>query len=131
MQEAERPRWHCVRCGSLLPTGWDEAAPALTSNESISAMKLLVLACARPRQSLWQLPPPAARYMHMYMCMCAAVVYTPSRSCSLLDTWERYDLSCPLAQRFSWGGAEQGWASEAAEDFLADGREVGGVGSSD
>ena len=37
---------------------------------SISAMKLLVLACARPRQSLWQLPSSAARYM------CAAVVYT-------------------------------------------------------
>ena len=70
MQAGERPRWHCVRCGSLLPTGWDEAAPALTSNESISAMKLLVLACARPRQSLWQLPSPAARYMR------AAVVYT-------------------------------------------------------
>ena len=24
VQEEERRRWHCVRCGSLLPTGWDE-----------------------------------------------------------------------------------------------------------
>jgi hypothetical protein len=79
VQAGESANWHCVRPSSLLPTGRDEK-PTLTSNEPISAIKLLVLACARPRQSLWQLPSPAARYM------CAAVVYTPSRSCSSLDT---------------------------------------------
>ena len=39
-------------------------------SRSIIAIRLLVLACARPRQSLWRLPSPAARYMR------AAVVYT-------------------------------------------------------
>merc|ERR1712194_1005398 len=44
---------------------------------STSARSVFSFACAWPRQGLWQLPTPAARYM------CAAVVYTRSRSCSL------------------------------------------------
>ena len=24
MQQQQRSRWNCVRCGSLLPTGWDD-----------------------------------------------------------------------------------------------------------
>ena len=48
------------------------------SKRAPSARSIFLYACAWPRQSLWQLPTPAARNM------CAAVVYTRSRSCSLL-----------------------------------------------
>merc|ERR1711935_946628 len=50
-------------------------------------------ACAWPRQSLWQLPPPAARFL------CAAVIYTHSKSSASLHPARRYHdgLSCSLA----------------------------------
>ena len=61
------PRLSVPRCAHL-PAGRDEELSAPSSR----------FACAWPRQSLWQLPSPAARYM------CAAAIYTRSRSCSLL-----------------------------------------------
>merc|ERR1711957_94865 len=60
---------------------------------SLIALHLSSFACAWPRQSLWQLPPPAARFL------CAAVIYTHSKSSASLHPARRYHdgLSCSLA----------------------------------
>ena len=78
-EEGQVPPRQCyrgrfVQSRSLLPTSWNEDL----SGRAPSARSIFSFACAWPRQSLWQLPSPAARYK------CAAVVYTRSRSCSLL-----------------------------------------------
>ena len=73
MQKGIRRSWLSVPRCALLPAGRDEELIAPHQRAPSSHF-----ACAWPRQSLWQLPSPAARYK------CAAAIYTRSRSCSLL-----------------------------------------------
>ena len=48
VQAAERPRWHCVRRGSLLPTGWDEELIALQQRDEASRSRV----CAAEAESM-------------------------------------------------------------------------------
>merc|ERR1712008_537455 len=100
-------------------------APSPERARSLIALHSSSFACAWPRQSLWQLPSPAARFL------CAAVIYTRSRSRASLhrheDTTRRYywrpelELLCTVWGR---GGVRVGLLARAELDGSCHGGEA-------
>ena len=101
---------------SLLPAGWDEELIALhqrdyASRSRVCAAEAESMATAPSRSPLHVCGGRLHAFEKLFVARCPSIHRWERYEKDMNTFRKRYDLSCPLAQRFTLGGAEQGWAA--------------------